>query len=205
MMPVPQTVMAMPRCSSGKISHMIACAIGITDPPPSPCKMRMATRNSRFGAMPERKELAVKVTVQIRKKRRRPKTEVSHPLAGMTTALAARYEVMTHDISSMLAENEPCMWGRATLVMLVSSTCITVTNMTESVIAHFRTDPTGASLTARHRIRAGGSCLHMCTENPGDVKLGPRPPAQSDSSGKQELPGRSTATARALLGAMIWT
>ena len=115
----------------------------------------------------------MKVTVQIRKKRRRPKTEVSHPLAGMTTALAARYEVMTHDISSMLAENEPCMWGRATLVMLVSSTCITVTSMTESVMAHFRADPTGASLTARRRIRAGSSCLHMCTENPGDVKPGP--------------------------------
>ena len=131
MMPVPQTVMAVPRCSSGKISHMMACAIGITAPPPSPCRMRMATRNSRFGAMPERNELAVKVTVQIRKKRRRPNTEVSHPLAGITTALAARYEVMTHDISSMLAENEPCMWGRATLVMLVSSTCITVTSMTE--------------------------------------------------------------------------
>src|SRR5580765_5395555 len=147
MMPVPQTVMAVPRCSREKISHMMAWAIGMTEPPPSPCRIRMATRNSRLGAMPERNELAVKVTVQIRKKRRRPKTEVSHPLAGMTTALAARYEVMTHDISSMLAENEPCMCGSATLVMLVSSTCITVTIMTESVMAHFRTDPTGASLT----------------------------------------------------------
>ena len=100
----------------------------------------MATRNSRLGAMPERNELAVKVTVQIRKKRRRPKTAVSQPLAGMTTALAARYEVITHDISSMLAENEPCMCGSATLVMLVSSTCITVTSITEKVMAHFRAD-----------------------------------------------------------------
>jgi hypothetical protein len=54
--------------------------------------------------------------------------------------------------------------------MLVSSTCITVTIMTENVMAHFRPEPTGASLTARRRIGAGRSCLHMCTDNPGDVK-----------------------------------
>ena len=170
MMPVPHTVNAMPRCSSGKISHMMACAIGITEPPPRPCRMRMATRNSRFGAMPDRNELAVNVTVQIRKKRRRPKSEVSQPLAGMTTAFAARYDVMTQDISSMLAENEPCMWGKATLVMLVSSTCITVTIITEKVMAHFRADPTGASVTARGRVPTGASCPHMCTEKGGDVK-----------------------------------
>jgi len=55
---------------------------------------------------------------------------------------------MTQDISSMLAENEPCMWGRATLVMLVSRTCITVTIITEKVMAHLRPDPMGASATA---------------------------------------------------------
>src|ERR1700752_3857401 len=63
----------------------------------------------------------------------------------MMTALAARYEVMTHDISSMLAEKLPCMCGSATLVMLVSSTCITVTIMTEKVIAHLRAALIGAS------------------------------------------------------------
>src|SRR5262245_9448574 len=63
----------------------------------------------------------------------------------MMTALAARYEVITHDISSMLAENEPCMCGSATLVMLVSSTCITVTIITENVIAHLRAALIGAS------------------------------------------------------------
>ena len=50
----------------------------------------MATRNSRVGAMPERNELVVKSTVQIRKKRRRPKRAESQPVAGMTMALAAR-------------------------------------------------------------------------------------------------------------------
>ena len=66
MMPKPQTAMAVPRSLSGKISHMMAWAIGITGPPPSPWRIRMSTRNSRFGAMPDRNELAVNVTVQIR-------------------------------------------------------------------------------------------------------------------------------------------
>ena len=107
--------------------------------------------------MPERNELAVKVTVQMRKNRRRPKTAVSQPLAGITTALAARYEVMTHDISSMLAENDPCMCGSATLVMLVSSTCITVTSITEKVMAHLCLEPKGASLTACRSAPARGN------------------------------------------------
>jgi hypothetical protein len=120
----------------------------------------MATRNSRLGAMPERNELPVKVTVQMRKKRRRPNTAVSQPLAGITTALAARYEVMTHDISSMLAENDPCMWGSATLVMLVSSTCMTVTSITEKVMAHLCAEPRGASLTAFRRDPGPGCPAH---------------------------------------------
>jgi hypothetical protein len=73
----------------------------------------------------------------------------------------------------------------------VSSTCITVTSMTDSVMAHLRADPTGASLTARRRIRAESSCLHMCTENPGDVKLAGRRRARSCLIRKQELPVRS--------------
>ena len=90
MIPIPHTAMAVPRCRSGKISHMIACAIGMTGPPPSPWSTRMATRNGRVGAIPDRNELAVKSTVQIRKNRRRPKRAESQPVAGIATALAAR-------------------------------------------------------------------------------------------------------------------
>ena len=90
MIPIPQTAIAVPRCRNGKISHMIACAIGMTGPPPSPWSTRMATRNGSVGAMPERNELTVKRTVQIRKNRRRPKRAESQPVAGIATALAAR-------------------------------------------------------------------------------------------------------------------
>src|ERR1700716_53370 len=98
----------------------------------------MATRNSRFGAMPDRNELTVNSTVQIRKRRRRPKRAESQPVAGMATALAARYEVTTHDISSMPADIEPCIGGRGTLVTLVSSACMTVTIITDRVMAQRR-------------------------------------------------------------------
>jgi hypothetical protein len=35
--------------------------------------------------------------------------------------------------------------------MLLSSTCITVTSITENVMAHLRADPIGASFTLTHR------------------------------------------------------
>src|SRR5262245_3731821 len=149
MMPTPHTAIAVPRSRSGKISHMMAWAIGMTGPPPNPWSMRMATRNSRVGAMPERNELAVNRTVQIRKNRRRPKRAESQPVAGITTALAARYDVMTHDISSSPAENEPCMWGSATLVTLVSRTCRTVTIITLNVMAQRRADEIDSASGAR--------------------------------------------------------
>src|SRR2546422_4539201 len=109
--------------------------------------MRIATRNSSDGAIPERNELTVKRTVQIRKNRRRPNRAESQPVAGMTMAFAARNEVMTHDISWIPADIEPCMWGRATLVTLESRTCMTVTIMTENVMAHRRAGEICPSVT----------------------------------------------------------
>jgi hypothetical protein len=58
----------------------------------------------------------------------------------MMIAFAARYDVMTHDVSSTLVESDPCMCGSATLVMLVSRICITVMSITDTVIIHFRDD-----------------------------------------------------------------
>src|SRR4029434_877820 len=47
---------------------------------------------------------------------------------------------MTQEVSSTLVESEPCMWGSATLVMLVSSIWVTVISITEMVIDHFFAD-----------------------------------------------------------------
>src|SRR5262245_21524751 len=47
---------------------------------------------------------------------------------------------MTQDVSSTLVDREPCMCGRATLVMLVSRICMTVMSITEIVMAHLWVD-----------------------------------------------------------------
>ena len=109
MIPIPHTAMAMPRSPSGKISQRIACDRGMTGPPPRPWKTRITMRKVRLGARPERNEETVKSTVQIRKKRLRPRSPASQPVAGMITALAARKEVMTQATSSTPAESAPCM------------------------------------------------------------------------------------------------
>src|SRR5262245_3084659 len=139
----------MPRWASGKISHRIACEIGMIGPPPMPCRMRMAIRNSRLGAMPDRNELIVKSAVHRRKRRRRPRRAVSQPVAGITMALAARNDVTTHETSSTPADSEPCMWGSVTLVTLLSRICMTVSGITEKVIAHFSAWDSSRSLTRR--------------------------------------------------------
>ena len=69
----------------------------------------------------------------------------------MMMALAARYEVMTQEVSSTLVESEPCMCGRATLVMLVSSIWVTVISITERVIEGVATGVLGAILTDEER------------------------------------------------------
>jgi hypothetical protein len=67
----------------------------------------------------------------------------------MTTAFAARYDVTTHATSSTPAESEPCRCGSTTLVTLVSMICITVTSMTEMVIAQRWPGESGSSVTGR--------------------------------------------------------
>ena len=74
------------------------------------------------------------VAVASRKKVRRPRRATSHPVAGRTTALAAMNDVRTQVISSSEAERLPCMWGRATLVTLVSRICIVATSITAAVM-----------------------------------------------------------------------
>jgi hypothetical protein len=53
--------------------------------------------------------------------------------------------VSTQETSSTPADSEPWMCGRATLVTVTSSTCMTVTSITEPVMAHLRAEPTADS------------------------------------------------------------
>ena len=69
---------------------MIACAIGCRPPPPTPWNTRASSRNGSDGATPQRKLDTVKITMQERKKLRRPSTEDAHAPAGSTIALDTR-------------------------------------------------------------------------------------------------------------------
>src|SRR4029453_388876 len=115
----------------------MACESGMMGPPPSPWRMRAMMSVVRSGAAPERKELPTKSVVQMRKNFFRPKRPASHPVAGITTALAARKDVIPQDPSSSPAESEPCRCGRMTLVTLVSRICMNATTMMGKVMAHF--------------------------------------------------------------------
>jgi hypothetical protein len=58
----------------------------------------------------------------------------SQPVSGVAMAAATMYEVSTHVISSCEADSVPCMCGSATLAMVLSSVCIRVASMIETVI-----------------------------------------------------------------------
>src|SRR5262245_28760851 len=143
MNPIPHTAIGRPRCWNGNCSHRMACEIGMIGPPPRPWNTRAMISVVRSGATPEMNELIVNSVQQIRKKRVRPNTLTSQPVAGITTALAARYEVITHDTSSRPADIEPWRCGGTTLVTLVSRICMNATTITVTVIAHLRADEIG--------------------------------------------------------------
>src|SRR5260370_28630116 len=120
MKPTPQMAIARPRWWKGKISQRIACESGMIGPPPRPWQMRATISVVRLGAMPERNELTTKSVAQIRKNRLRPNSPASHPVAGVTTALAARDDVITHDTPSRPADIDPCRLGGMTFVAAVA-------------------------------------------------------------------------------------
>src|SRR5919201_3268209 len=99
----------------------------------------------RSGAAPDTNELPTKIVAHIRKNRFRPNNPASHGVAGITTAFAARYEVITHETSSSPADSEPCRCGRMTFVTLVSRICMNATTITVKVIAHLRAGEIGGA------------------------------------------------------------
>ena len=105
-------------------------------PPPAPWITRKSSNNPSDGASPHRKEAAVKITMQSRKKFLRPITLDAHPPIGNTTAFATRYVVNTQVLSSRLAPSPPAMYGSATFAMEVSSTSMKAAIATVTAITH---------------------------------------------------------------------
>src|SRR5580692_7583798 len=132
---MPYSANANPRCCGGNVSARMACAIGCSPPPPTPCNTRKSRRTSRLGAKPQSKELMVKIPKQAMKKRFRPKAPASQPLMGRMIAFETRYEVSTHVLWSLLAPRFPAIYGRATLAMLVSRTSMNAAMATTTAIS----------------------------------------------------------------------
>jgi hypothetical protein len=61
---IPYTANAMPRCLGGNVSARIACSLGCSPPPPTPCSTRKKISKPSEGANPQRQELIVKSATQ---------------------------------------------------------------------------------------------------------------------------------------------
>src|SRR5690606_856442 len=106
--------------------------------PNTPCSRRNATICSRFWAAPQSMEATVNPPTAQRKSRRRPMRAATKPVSGMTIAAATMEDVSTQAICSWVAPIVPCISGSATLAIVVSSACMMVASITDTVtIARF--------------------------------------------------------------------
>lgn len=87
---MPNTDIARPRFSFGKLSTIMACDIGKIPPPPKPCKTLANIINSIFFAIPQSIEAMVNNNILIMKKFLRPKTLLKKSTAGITIPAAMR-------------------------------------------------------------------------------------------------------------------
>lgn len=62
---IPYTAKACPRCFGGEVSARIACSLGASLPPPTPCITRNKMSSGRDGTSPHNAELNPKSTTQI--------------------------------------------------------------------------------------------------------------------------------------------
>ena len=80
--------MAVMSFSRGVDPTTISRATGVIIAPPRPCRMREATRASRFRDRPHRAEPSRKTTMAQMNTRRDPNRSAAQPLTGVNTAKA---------------------------------------------------------------------------------------------------------------------
>ena len=71
--PCANAAIATPRFCGGKLSSMMAWAIGTIAPPPTPCKIRARINVGRLHASPHSTEAIVNITMHESRTRLRPK------------------------------------------------------------------------------------------------------------------------------------
>ncbi len=115
---MPQNAVAVPCCSFGKVSRVIACESGTSGAPNSPWQVRQRISSGSELENPQSTVLTVNPPTAQTSRRLRPRRAASQPVGGVAIAVATMLKVSTQAIWSIEAERSPCIWGRATLAMV---------------------------------------------------------------------------------------
>ena len=112
--------------------------------------------------MPHSAEATVKPATATGTRAGGRSAEHSQPVSGVAMAAATMYEVSTQEIWSCELCSAPCMCGSATLAIVVSSACMIVASMIETVIiAAVRDEPVVAQAHDGVSVAAGASRLQV--------------------------------------------
>ena len=116
---------------------MMVMPIGISIPPPRPCRTRKITSSGRFCATPHAIDASVKSAMVTRYRRLVPKRSLAQPAIGMTAPCASMYPVTTHEMSAYEpALRSTCRVGIAMLTMVASRIVMIVPSSTTPSAIH---------------------------------------------------------------------
>ena len=134
MMPAPQIAIAWPCRSRGLMSRSTDCDSGTSAAPKTPCRMRKSTISSRLVAMPQSTEVADEAD-DADDEQPLPTDPVGEPAGHRRHDRRGDDVGGEHPGDGVLGGAEArCMCGSATLAIVVSSTCMIVASMIETVI-----------------------------------------------------------------------
>jgi hypothetical protein len=126
--------MALPLSCSGKILDIIVCDNGINVAPDMPCNNLNITIWVILVEIPHNAEEITKPIILANKYFFCPNLSVKYPVNGIKIAEDTKKLVRIQVISSGLAASDPCIFGNATLTIVISNVCIKVALMIAIII-----------------------------------------------------------------------
>ena len=131
--PVPKIAIAVPWRSGGLMRNSVACDSGISPAPAMPWIARKITSWLRLVERPHSAEAVVNTAMQIRNTGLMPNRPASQPVSGIITAAQTMYEVSAQAIWSCEVDMLPWICGSDTLRIVLSSPCMMLASMIDSV------------------------------------------------------------------------
>jgi hypothetical protein len=104
----------------GNVFSRIVCDSGTTGAPVPPWMMRQNTSVSSDCDIPHASVESVNTPIDHTITRFSPKRATSQPVIGVTMAVARMLNVITHAISSCVADIAPCICGRMVEVVKIA-------------------------------------------------------------------------------------